>query len=312
MPSRKKKGKERVMSSATSLANTPKKRGKTSRLNKGKYAVQGAKYAFENLGKVSKTIGNKAFEYVAPMAEEAYVQGSKMMSEMISNQKVPRVSNNPSWEDLRKGLTTALINIGIINHDEEVPTPIYFQSVERFLDIHKGVMINKGDINIKTKVLEGIHPGNKGDSTPVIMKEYFEKGITHDSIIKTLELVFQDILLPVSDMDLEPEPEPGEGFRLAKEQTMKKQKKSQILNLAKGIEILLGASDPQGYYKDLIKQKFEELNSLITNDNELKVLNNLVKKYPELKDLMGIQGRKKKKTMRRKKKKKQTKRRKKK
>lgn len=311
MPSHIKKGKDRVVRGATSLENTPKKRGKTNRLNKGKYAVKGANYAVQSLGKVSKMVGDKAFEYVAPMAEEAYVQGSKMMSEMISNQKVPRVSNNPSWEDLRKGLTTALINIGIINYDDEVPTPIYFQSVERFLDIHKRVMINKGDINIKTKVLEGIHPGNKSDSTPVIMEEFFKKGITQDSIIKTLELLFQDILLPDSDMDLEPEPEPGEGFRLAKEQTMKKQKKSQIINLAKGIEILLGTSDPKGYYKDLIKQKFEELNSLITNDNELKVLKNLVKKYPELKDLMEIKGRKKKKTRRRKKKK-QTKRRKKK
>ena len=302
MPSRK-KGKDRAMSSDTSLANTPMKRGRKSKLDRGKPLRE----MMGHLGTFSKTMGNKAFEYVSPMAEEAYVQGSKMMSEMISNQKVPRVSNNPSWEDLRKGLTVALRNIGIINHDEEVPTPIYFQSVERFLNIHRGIMINKGDINIKNKVFEGIHPGNKGDSTPVIMQEFFKKGITHDSIIKTLEYVFQDILLPDSDMDLEPEPEPGEGFRLAKEQTMKKQKEAKILSLKKTIEALMlfPEEERKKYYDSLISQCYKEIEKLITTEKEMKLFTELNKKYPELKG-----ANKKKKTRRRKKK--QTKRKKKK
>ena len=300
-----------AMTGATSLANKtiyrPMNIDETKRLNKGKYAVKGSKYAFENLGKVSKMMGDKAYEYVAPMAEEAYEQGSKMMGEMIRNQMVPRVDNNPSWEDLRMGLTVALRNIGIINHDEEVPTPIYFQSVQKFLDIHK-IKINKEDINIKTKALEGIHPGNTGDDRSGIMKEYFKNGITHDSIIKALEYVFQDILFP-RDVDFEPEPEqePGEGFRLAKEQTMKKQKTAKILSLKKGIEalMLVPEKERKKYYDPLISQYYKEIEGLITTEKEIKLLDELNKKYPELKG-----SKKKKKTRRRKKKK--TKRRKKK
>ena len=48
-------------------------------------------------------MGDKAYEYVAPMAEEAYEQGSKMMGEMIRNQMVyMMLDNNQSWEDLRR------------------------------------------------------------------------------------------------------------------------------------------------------------------------------------------------------------------
>ena len=35
------------------------------------------------------------------LINSVYEQGSKMMGEMIRNQMVPRVDNNPSWEDLR-------------------------------------------------------------------------------------------------------------------------------------------------------------------------------------------------------------------
>lgn len=303
MPSHKrpKKSRDRAVRKMT--------RGKTRRLNKGKYAVEGAKYAFENLGKVSKIMGDKAYEYVAPMAEEAYEQGSKMMGEMIRNQIVPRVDNNPSWEDLRRGLTVALRNIGIINHDEEVETPIYFQSVQKFLDIHKNININKEDINIQTKVYEGIHPRNSGDPKLNIIKGYFENGITHDSIIKTLELAFHDILLS-SDVDFEPEPEqdPGEGFRLAKEQTMKKQKEAKILSLKRTIEALMLSPEEERkkYYDSLISQCYKEIERLITTEKEIKILDELNKKYPELK------GSKKKKKTRKKKKRKQTKRKKKK
>ena len=293
-----------AMTGATSLANKtiyrPMNISKTERINKGKYAVEGAKYAFENLGKVSKIMGDKAYEYVAPMAEEAYEQGSKMMGEMIRNQMVPRVDNNPSWEDLRRGLTVALRNIGIINHDEEVPTPIYFQSVQKFLDIHK-IKINKGDINIKTKTFEGIHPGNTGDATPGIMKRYFENGIKQDSIINALEYVFQDILFP-RDVDFEPEPEqePGEGFRLAKEQTMKKQKEAKILSLKRTIETLMLSPEEERkkYYDSLISQCYKEIERLITTEKEIKLFAELNKEYPELKG-----SKKKKKTRRRKKKK---------
>lgn len=321
MPSRRRPKKSRdkavrsltsnAMTGATSLANKtiyrPVKRGKTERLKKGKYVVEGAKYAFENLGNVSKIIGDKAYEYVAPMVGEAYEQGSKMMDEMIRNQMVPRVDNNPSWEDLRRGLTVALRNIGIINHDEEVPTPIYFQSVQKFLDFHK-IKINKEDINIKTKAIEGIHPGNTGDATPAIMKEYFENGITHDSIINALEYVFQDILIS-SDVDFEPEPEqePGEGFQLAKEQTMKKQKEAKILSLKNGIEalMLVPEKERKKYYDSLISQYYKEIRELIQTEKEKGLFNELNKKYPELKG-----SKKKKKTRHRKKK--QTRRRKKK
>ena len=172
-------------------------------------------------------------------------------------------------------------------------------------------MINKNHIQRVKASFKSMHPDNVTDSTPELMVNIFTNVITRDSLVSAFELGFQKVILPDSDMDIESES--GEGFKMAREKTMEKRKKAQIVNLASGIKRLLGTNDPLGYYREQIKQKFEKLNSLITNDDELKVLQVLVKEHPELKNLMLPYGRQKKKTKRRKKKKskKHTKRRKK-
>ena len=174
------------------------------------------------------------------------------------------------------------------------------------------IKINKDHINRVEMSFRSMPSAMLGDHTPDTMGEYFGKGITHKAIISALNYGFHEIL--VDDLDIDPESQstPGKGFQAAREKTAKQQKMAKIINLSRGIRILLGTDDKLGHYKDTIEEKFKELQGLITTDQELEVLKMLVKNYPELKDLMEIQSRKKKKTRRRKKKKKQTKRRKKK
>ena len=68
--------------------------------------------------------------------------------------------------------------------------------------------------------------------------------------------------------------------------TAKKQKMAKIVNLARGIEIMLGTDDKLGHYKSIIEESFKELTGLIITDEEFKVLQKLVKKYPQLNSLM--------------------------
>tara|TARA_B100000123_G_C25728888_1_gene428264 strand:+ start:415 stop:1308 length:894 start_codon:yes stop_codon:yes gene_type:complete len=278
------------------------------RINRGKAVVSIA----NRIGNVGKTLGTKAYNKSIPMIRDTTKYIGQSVSNMIDEQRVPRVPNNGAWEDLRKGFSEGLVNIGILDYEETIPTPVYFQSVKRFLEMNKDIIINKNHIQRVKGSFKSMHPDNITDSTPETMKNIFENGITQDNLVSAFELGFQKVILPDSDMDIESES--GEGFKMALEKTMKKNNKSKIVNLAISIKKLLGTNDPLGYYKEPIKQKFEKLNSLITNDDELKVLQVLVEEHPELKDLMIPYGRKKKKTKRRKKKKskKHTKRRKKK
>tara|TARA_B100000900_G_scaffold299353_1_gene257947 strand:- start:9693 stop:10592 length:900 start_codon:yes stop_codon:yes gene_type:complete len=271
------------------------------RINRGKAVVSMA----NRIGNVGKTFGTKAYNTSIPMIRDTAKSIGQSVSNMIDEQRVPRVPNNGAWEDLRKGFSEGLVNVGILDYGETIPTPVYFQSVKRFLEMNKDIMINKNHIQRVKGSFKSMHPDNITDSTPETMKDIFTNGITRDNLVSAFELGFQKVILPDSDMDIESES--GEGFQMARDKTMEKLKKAQIVNLASGIKRLLGTNDPLGYYKEQIKQKFEKLNSLITNDDELKVLQVLVKEHPELKDLMLPYGRQKKKTKRRKKKKKKSK-----
>lgn len=254
---------------------------KPKRINKGKYLVDGAQRLGAATYDLGYDLGSAAFEAVG-----------QSLAEMIEKQRVPRVPNNPSWVGLKDGLTEGLRNLGLLNDDDTIYPTIYFQSVERFLATHKNIKINRDHINRVERSFRGM-PGMAGDATPGIMKDIFKNGITRDSIIKALEYAFQDVL--IDDMGIEPEPEPGQGFQEARENTAKKQKMAKIVNLSRGIEILLGTPDKLGHYKPLIADKFKELDDLIITNEELKVLKTLVKKYPQLNSMVAKNLKKKKK-----------------
>ena len=273
------------------------KRRTPKRINKGKYLVDGA----QRLGAATYDLGSAAFEAVG-----------QSLAEMISKQRVPRVPNNPSWEDLKDGLTEGLRNLGLLNDDDTIYPTIYFQSVERFLATHKNIKINRDHINRVERSFRGM-PGMAGDATPGIMKDIFKNGITQTSIIKALEYAFQDVLIDDMGIEPEPEPEPGQGFQEARENTAKKQKMAKIVNLSRGIEMLLTKinseskqdkmTPPEIYDIQMkkesdiqdLKNSFKELTSLITTDQELKVLKILVKKYPQLNSMVAGDLKKKKK-----------------
>lgn len=236
------------------------------------------------------SLGRSAYSKGMPMIEEAGRSIGKSISKAISEYRVPTVNNNATWVDLKKGLEKGLINLGLLD-DEEIDPAIYFQSVERFLDIHKKAEINKVSERARdhiNRVKDSFRamPGMPGDPAPVIMKRIFENGITKDNIVSALEYAFHEILVEDLDMDISTQSTPGSGFQVAREKTAKKQKMAKIVNLSRGIEILLGTDDKLGHYKSTIEEKFMELQDLVTTDQELKILKILVKKYPQLNSMM--------------------------
>lgn len=274
-----------AMSGATSIANSTINRGmrrpRSKKINRGDALFS----MMSSMGSGMSSVGQAAYSSAMPLASSMAESVGKSVSKFASEYRVPTVPNNPSWVNLKDGLEKGLINLGLLD-DGEIDPAIYFQSVERFLDIHKNTKINKDHINRVEMSFRSMPTAMLGDHTPETMGEYFGKGITHEAIISALNYGFHEIL--VDDLDIDPESQstPGKGFQAAREKTAKKQKMTKILDLSRGIEILLGTDDKLGHYKSTIEENFKELQDLITMDEELKVLQRLVKKYPQLNSMM--------------------------
>lgn len=277
------------MRGATSVANsTINRRVRKPRpslrrnLNRGDALVS----MMGSMGSGMGVVGKAAYDTSMPMIKGAAESVGQSVSKFVSGKRVPTVHNNPAWVDLKAGLTKGLINLGLLEDDDPIDPAIYFQSVEAFLDTHKGVMINLDDIRGVTRKLKAMDLDDDGDTRTAIMQNIFEGGIKQDSIIAALEYEFRKKIIPSdSDMDLSMS-SPGKGFQGARDKTAKKQKMAKIVNLARGIEIMLGTDDKLGHYKSIIEESFKELTGLIITDEEFKVLQKLVKKYPQLNSLM--------------------------
>tara|TARA_Y100000389_G_scaffold196320_1_gene229077 strand:+ start:1156 stop:2217 length:1062 start_codon:yes stop_codon:yes gene_type:complete len=298
-----------AMSGATSIANSAinrdAKRSRTRRIKKGEALSSMA----SSMASGMSHVGKMAYDTGMPLARSMAGSVGQSVSKFVSDQRVPRVPNNGVWVDLRHGLITGLINLGIIESDSELPTNVYFQSVERFLDTYKDIMISPHDIKRVTAKLKSMDSDDDGDTRTAIIQDIFKGGITHDTIISALEYEFRNKINSYDDMGIEPEPEPepGQGFQGAREKTAKKQKMTKILDLSREIEKLLkkiNSESKSKYEKGLtpaeiydikmkkesdkqdLKDFFKELQDLITMDKELKVLQELVKKYPQLNSMM--------------------------
>tara|TARA_B100002019_G_scaffold33299_1_gene27282 strand:+ start:4288 stop:5295 length:1008 start_codon:yes stop_codon:yes gene_type:complete len=248
------------------------------------------------------SVGKSAYDMGMPMIEEA----GRSISKAISEQKVPRVPNNGAWVDLRHGLITGLTNLGIIESDRELPTTIYFQSVEKFLENHSDIMFNADDIRSVTAKVRAMDPDDDGDKRTTKMLTIFKNGITHDSIIAVLEYEFRKQIKSSDDMEIEPEPEPGQGFQYAKEKTAIRENYMRIVSLGKSIEIMINRmmnlkKDSAEYQRlqATVNQKYETLKGFVTTDQEIQVLANIDKMLHEL----SSKEAKKKKSKRRKRKK---------
>lgn len=293
-----------MASGATSVANSTinkkMRKSRSKKINRGSAIVSMASSMGSEMGSmgmsIGKSLGRSAYDTGMPMIKEAASSMRKSVSKFASEQRIPRVMNNPSWEDLRRALSKGLINIGILDKGETIPTSIYFQSVENFLDTHKGKLINKEKIRRVKATFRGIHPDNTGDATPQIMKDIFKDGITHDSLMSVLEYGFQaDLSHNMDEQIPEQSSVPGHGFKKAKEKTSANNKYREVISLAAGIEIFMESDDKDKYYGGVAHKRFKKLEGLVTTEEELTILQKLIEKYPELDSLAATKKKRRKK-----------------
>ena len=301
-----------VVRGANSLAkNTlgkPMKRSRARKDSRNRRDVA-VRAMMDSMASGMSSVGKSVYDMGMPMVEEAGRSVGKSISKAISEQKVPRVPNNGAWVDLRRGLITGLTNLGIIESDRELPTTIYFQSVEKFLDNHKDVMFSRDDIRSVTAKVSAMDPDDDGDIRTEKMPAIFEDGITHNSIIKALEYEFRKKIKSSTDdmdMEIEPEPEPGQGFQNAKEKTAIRENYMRIASLGDSIEKMINRmmnlKQSTVEYKRLqatVNQKYEILKRIATTDQEIQVrdyIDEMLSKLPS-------KAAKKKKSKRRKRKK---------
>ena len=260
------------------------------------------------LDDASKSVGritSGVLDMTKPFIGKAYEYGNQMISEQL----IPSVPNKASWEDLRRDFSEGLVRLGII---EKIISPTtYYQSLKRFLDNHSEVIINKEEIRLVRDALKsiGILPN---DSTPMLMKTFFENGITHDSLISSFEFGFQNILFPEIDMDMDLEPQlaPGEGFKMVAEK-----KTSELELMRKKINNLVGeiinkrnalkASKLEPSItltlKEQKKKLIEDLSKLIGTPGTEKETEQALKDIPELTNSASLMKKRKRKKSRKKK-----------
>ena len=256
-----------VKSGATSIANSTINR-KMKRGRRGN-KLERSKALRSMMGSMASgmsSVGKMAYDTSMPIIEEAGRSVGKSVSKFVSENRVPRLSNNSAWTDLKGGLTEGLRNIGLLEDDGNISPAIYFQSVEKFLDTHKDVQITPSDIRNVTTKLKNMDPDDEGDIRTEKMEGIFKKGITHDSIIAALEYEFRKKINSSDDMDIEPEPEPGQGFQSAKEKTSIRNKYNKIVALGQSIETLINGRNT---YKPN-RPEYKQLQSAI--DDQYKIL----------------------------------------
>jgi hypothetical protein len=207
------------MPSKKSVKDGPKKmnrkggpiKKRTKRLDRGKALREMTKSAYE----FGKPFVKKAYEVSKPFVQNKmrnmYTRSLKYGQDLGESYRVPRVTNNPSWVDLRKSLNKKLFEMGVT--DKEIDIGIYLRGVEAFLKKYEGISFSPKDIKQAGHTLMGKDVGSA-------MEKYIEtalkKGITVKTMIEIFEYLFSHKLSPEDDTEIEMD-ESREGFSEVKE-----------------------------------------------------------------------------------------------
>ena len=172
--------------------------------------------------KIAKPLVTGAYKASEPMIRstmsDMYNRGSKYAKDFLEGKRVPKVSNNPSWVDLKKPLDEKLHDLG----HGEIDISIYMRGVEAFLNKYKDISFSKAEIKQAKYTVMGKDIGSA-------MEQYVEtavkKGITVKTMIEIFEYLFSHKLSPDDDTEIDEDESDG-GFTEVKEkkrlETLKK------------------------------------------------------------------------------------------
>jgi len=184
---------------------------RTKRLDRGKALREMTKSAYE----FGKPFVKKAYEVGKPLVQDKmrdmYTRGLKYGQDLGESYRVPKVTNNPSWVDLRKSLNEKVFEMGIT--DKEIDIGVYLRGVEAFLNKYEGISFSKEEIKQAGHTLMGKDVGSAMEN---YMETALKKGITVKTMIEIFEYLFSHKLSPEDDTEIEMD-DSDQGFSEVKE-----------------------------------------------------------------------------------------------
>jgi hypothetical protein len=210
---------------------------RTKRLDRGKALREMTRSAYE----FGKPFVEKAYEVGKPLVQDKmrdmYTRGLKYGQDLGESYRVPKVTNNPSWVDLRKSLNEKVFEMGVT--DKEIDIGIYLRGVEAFLKKYKGISFSKAEIKQAGHTLMG---KDIGSAMEKYMETALKKGITEKTIIEIFEYLFNHKISPESDTEIEMDAS-DQGFSEVKENKRLEALKKKMRGLERKADIASKALD---------------------------------------------------------------------
>jgi hypothetical protein len=189
----------------------PIKKRTIKRLDRGKALREMTKSAYE----FGKPFVKKAYEVGKPLVQDKmrdmYTRGLKYGQDLGESYRVPKVTNNPSWVDLRKSLNEKLYEMGVT--DKEIDIGVYLRGVEAFLKKYEGISFSSKEIKQAGHTLMGKDVGSAMEN---YMETALKKGINVKTMIEIFEYLFNHKISPESDTEIEMD-DSDQGFPEVKE-----------------------------------------------------------------------------------------------
>jgi hypothetical protein len=176
---------------------------KTIRKNKPrKKRDEAFKRMTKSVYEFGKPFVEKAYEVGKPMVQnkmrDIYTRSLKYGQDLGESYRVPKVTNNPSWVDLRKSLNEKVFEMGVT--DKEIDIGVYLRGVEAFLKKYESISFSKAEIKQAGHTLMGKDIGSAMEN---YMETSLKKGITVKTMIEILEYLFSHKLSPGDDTEIE-------------------------------------------------------------------------------------------------------------
>jgi len=246
---------------------------RTKRLDRGKALREMTKSAYE----FGKPMVKKAYEVGQPMVRSTmskmYDRTSKYVKDLGESYRVPKVTNNPSWVDLRKSLNEKVFEMGAT--DKEIDIGVYLRGVETFLKKYKGISFSKAEIKQAGHTLMG---KDVGSAMGKYMETALKKGIKVETMIEIFEYLFSHKLTPEDDTEIEMG-ESDEGFPEVKE-------KKRLEVLKRKMRDLERKADTTSKRLNMCKGKGEIVSWTMTLNDSLKEIANHIAHEAEDYDLV--------------------------